>query len=475
VGDIAVVKRFADNGSYQREKEDLSYTLFENLDFTEAKRHISFFRSDFRGSKFVKVKFYRNNFDRADFISCYVKECEFNSVKFGGCEIKNCYFEDIVFKDSLYEDSSIQQSTFVRCTFPSEKFLVSMFNCTFIDCLFSDCSFEMSTTENLKFEKCTIVNTDLATMHAEAHVFDSCTLENVCIDICYIWGYLIHDTSIADVDFLYRGERINLKDMNDTVLKLLQEQRYFEFINANIILKNPIKVSALIGSTIDRLLKGDALFIAAEMNNILTAILFYINKSMIPFEEVFSIMEILEDIDWDIFGFENKLNYIAKLEVIKRILNNGEYSYDFLGEIPVEHESIVVFECHTVDLEDAENATTDFLHELSQKMNIGDAFRLVDKQAGSWILTFIIPTICALMIPKIIKAYFNTYIELTFKSKLSKKLAEVLTAKNLKISDLQKLSETASIANIVGTGNNSDFSDTTKALLDVAKVIKIGV
>ncbi|MDR2166407.1 MAG: pentapeptide repeat-containing protein, partial [Clostridiales bacterium] len=69
MGELVRQKRFASTGSTSREKEDFTYTLFENIDFMQDDSPVSFFRSDFRGAKFVNVIFYRNNFDRADFIS----------------------------------------------------------------------------------------------------------------------------------------------------------------------------------------------------------------------------------------------------------------------------------------------------------------------------------------------------------------------------------------------------------------------
>ena len=39
----------------QFESQNLSYSVFENIDFHECAHPVSFFRSDFRGTKFEKI------------------------------------------------------------------------------------------------------------------------------------------------------------------------------------------------------------------------------------------------------------------------------------------------------------------------------------------------------------------------------------------------------------------------------------
>lgn len=43
------------------EGRDLSYSVFENVDFHKYVHLVSFFRSDFRGTKFSNIEFYKNN------------------------------------------------------------------------------------------------------------------------------------------------------------------------------------------------------------------------------------------------------------------------------------------------------------------------------------------------------------------------------------------------------------------------------
>lgn len=226
---ITTSRHFTDTGSYQREKEDLSYYIFKDLNFSDSKRHISFYRSDFRGSKFINVNFYRNNLDRADFISCALKKSSFISVDFGGCEVKNCYFDNVNFERNKYDAMAIQQSTFIDCNFYNEHFMITMYDCKFIRCTFTDCSFDESSTEKLEFVNCKISNTNFATMHAECHTFISCELNNVCLDTSYVFSYFFYNTNLDSIDFLSRGEVVHLRALNNLYKRLLGETRYFEF------------------------------------------------------------------------------------------------------------------------------------------------------------------------------------------------------------------------------------------------------
>ena len=76
---------------------NLSYIKFKDIDFSIYKP-ISFFRSDFRGSRFENIKFQNNYFDRADFIGSTFINCQFINVNFGACEMKSCFFVDSVFE-----------------------------------------------------------------------------------------------------------------------------------------------------------------------------------------------------------------------------------------------------------------------------------------------------------------------------------------------------------------------------------------
>ena len=67
-------------------------------------------------------------------------------------------------------------------------------------------------------------------MHAECHKFIDCKLINVKLDISYVFGYLLCNTSIKDFKILYRGKEVNL-DCKEQAMKFLENSRTYELIN----------------------------------------------------------------------------------------------------------------------------------------------------------------------------------------------------------------------------------------------------
>ncbi|MDR0442010.1 MAG: pentapeptide repeat-containing protein [Treponema sp.] len=479
MNEISKAKTFMDTGSYQREKEDLTYHIFRDLNFLESKRHISFFRTDFRGSNFINVKFYRNNFDRADFISCSIRNCSFDSVDFGGCEIKNCYFEEIVFKNNKYDGTAIHQSSFIDCQFSDEQFLLTMYDCKFINCSFCGCRYERSSTEKLEFIGCQIFDTDLATMHAEGHTFISCKLNNVCLGSYYVFGYLLYNTKLDDVDFLYHGEKVSFDVIEGLYKKLLSESRHFEFINATVILKNLYGISDTIIKAIDRLRSFEIIqFRHTELSNILTAICFYIRYSMLPFDELVKILDYLDRFNWQQFTFEETLGLLSKIEMIKHIMSAGEYqlSPEFISTIPYNGFALISFQCNTDDFEEAVAVANSLIENSLRYTYIPELYCLLDQKKGSWELTFLIPACCAMLILLILKNTAGIIMEFSFKRKFGKSLLAKLSD-NTTINDLESIAKTATIAKIINNDAYDLLSLPTidKAISNIVKSIKIGI
>lgn len=469
-------KIYIDSGSYQREKEDLSHTLFENIDFTLTKRHVSFFRSDFRGSKFLNVHFFHNNFDRADFITCYLKDCKFDRTNIGASEFKSCYFSNVTFENNIYDNTSIQECTFENCSFPSERFLVNMKNCTFKNCTFKDCSFERSTTEKLSFIHCKISNSDFATMHAERHIFKSCTLDQVSMGISYIFGYLLHDTNINDIDILYRGEKVSLKseyDLNTYSENLLKEQRYYEFINTYMIFNKFSDVPSLLRDALDNLLLKDEAFRKIEIINILNAFIFYGVNNSIPFNCFYEIINVLCSLSWEKVSFEERLEYISKCQSIELILTSGNYNESFIASAS-QSCSLVMFNCKTDDYEESLNITTKFLSSIYKQAGILESYTLLNAERGSWMLTFAVITACALLIPKVIKSYGDVYYDIKLKREFSKVCLNKLSSSRLRMSEMKELSLIATNTGLIGKNASGD-EDISKSLSSIVELIKIGI
>jgi uncharacterized protein YjbI with pentapeptide repeats len=470
MNEIEKIRTFVDTGSYQREKEDLSYHVFNDMNFYESKRHISFFRSDFRGSSFFNVKFYRNNLDRADFISCNFRSCSFDSTDFGGCEIKNCYFEDAAFKGNKYNGTALYQCTFVNCNFCDEQFLITMYECKFIDCSFANCGFEQSSTEKLEFLRCKITDTNFATMHAERHTFISCKLEGVCLGISYVFGYLFCDTNIEVTDFLYRGEKVFI---NNSYEKLYSESRYFEYINAKVINKKLDNISNIIIDSIEHLcLNKIVQFRQTELNSILEAIFFYFRYSILPFRELTNLLDFLDQFNWQQFTFEETLNYLGKVEMIKHIMSTGEYQLNstFINTIPRDDFALVSIMCETDNYNDALAASEGLIKSILGRINMPDEYYLVDKKHGSWELFFVIPILCAILLPIVFKNFTGVILEFTFKKRFLKSLLAKLDDIRL-LKDYKSIAETAEIVQII-YNDSKDLSTLHNAVADIIKPIK---
>lgn len=451
-------KRFSNNGSLLREKENLTYTVFEELDFMNHLPQISFFRSDFRGSRFVNVSFYKNNFDRADFISAIFENCLFREVAIAACEMKNCYFNNSKFTLNTYANTSIQECTFENCTFENEKFLVNMKNCRFINCTLKNCTFERSTTEKMEFTDCEILKTDLATMHAENYSFKSCNLEDVSLGISYIFGYLFYKTDISRLYTLYRGDKIKISSdsLSEYIISLLEEQRFFEFLNTNIFLFKSFQViPELFNNALNQLSQINNTTRRLEIVNLLDMFSFYILNNQLPYKLVCKILNILDEFDWTLFPFDEQILYMSMHKKIEMIITNFQYDNSFI-ESAIGSTQFITFRCKTNDYQEALKITSSFLDDIHAKLGLNKNYRLIMKEKGSWILTFAVVSTVGLMMPKIINNYSNIYFNFTVKNKISKKFNSILDDNNLTSNDktkaintIQQIAKVASEAGII--------------------------
>lgn len=468
MNNLIPVRIFIDDANPKHEKEDLTYMSFLNFKQDKMNTPISFYRSDFRGSSFSNCHFFSNNFDRADLISCVLLNCSFFRVNIAASEIKNCYFKDTNFIENNYNHTSIQESTFENCEFTNEKLLLNAKNCTFINCKFISCSFERSTTESLKFNNCEIFNTDLATMHAERHNFVQCRIRNSSMGISYIFGYLFYNTDLNDIKILYRGEEIKLtKEAISHHARLLwAEQRYHEFLNANIICHNLDAVPNMLKNILEALLNINPYLRRLEVNNLFEVLQFYVQNNVIPCPIYLKTLEILETFDWKRFTSEERLIYLAGYEMLKLFVIDGDYNNEFILSA-LDSYSILVIHCRTNDYDTAKKNTYQFLNDLCETLNMSANFEFVDAKKGSWIFTFFIITALALTIPKIISEAANVSFEINTKRQISKRLKAKLRKKNLTMDELKTISEIASNTGLI---KGSSYQIMPSNILDALKI-----
>ncbi len=216
------------------EKQDLTYRIFKDIDYTKLKYKTSFYRSDFRGSKFENITFYQNNFDIADFINNIFLNVEFNQVNFGEAEIKNCVFNKCYFKENTYTSVPFTNCSFIKCDFTNETFRLTMKECTFKECTFKSCVFDQCSTDTIEFNDSTIIKCELSTMHAENYKIINCTFRDTYLGINFLGTYLIKGTDFNLLSFKYRGEIVHISNTDyfaRYTYDMFEHFRYYEYLN----------------------------------------------------------------------------------------------------------------------------------------------------------------------------------------------------------------------------------------------------
>lgn len=438
MNNIQVYNQQIINRIKQFESRDLSYSLLKDINFRDCTCNVSFFRSDFRGTKFENVNFYKNNFDRSDFLNSVFINCNFEKVNFGCCQIKNCYFEDVTFNSNLYRNTSIHSSTFVNCKFPDETFLINMQHCKLNNCSFSGCSFEMSTTDSDEFIDCNFTNTNLATMHAEDHTFINCSFDNVFLGSSYYFGYLITKCCFNNISFLYRGEYVDWNTMKSDELlhKFVSEHRYTEVINLLKVFKRKEEIPAYIKTALEHYSKytfGRML----DISNIFKTLIFSATYEELSFDVLYKVLAIIKTEKFSYYTFEEKNHIMSLCSKFENALFIGNHSDDYLIDINPDMRSDVRLTFNLDELEECLDISKRIIDSVSNATH----WKLVDKKKGSWILFFSVSTFALISaLPRIIKNYSDVYFDIKLKKAISKKLLRELDSskslrKTLQIKD----------------------------------------
>jgi uncharacterized protein YjbI with pentapeptide repeats len=418
--------------------KDLSYTLFKDIDFSSY-TPISFFRSDFRGSRFENVKFQNNCFDRADFIGCTFINCTFINVDFAACEIKSCLFLDGIFQNCKFNNTSIQESSFTGCEFSKQHLLVNMKNCKMIHSKIQDCTFERSTTEKIKFECCTLNNTDFATMHAECHKFISCNLNKVKLDISYVFGYLLSNTNIRDFEVLYRGKKVNLNSQEEA-LKFVEESRTYELINLFFIYQGFDKIPQILEKVLVYLYNNFTPTNRSDIQNIFEALVFYTTQDITPYNCFIDCLRIINSFVLPELDLEDELLFVGYKEKLNYIISDGLYGKKFIASSSKE-VALITIHIQTEDYEEALNLSNSFLEKLCQSCNLTPNWELIESRKGSWILTFAVSAMVIVILPKIIKNYYNLISEIQIQKEFKKKIIQKLQDNTVSIEIIDKLAD----------------------------------
>lgn len=448
------------------ESRNLSYSVFENIDFHKFMHLVSFFRSDFRGTKFTNIQFYKNNFDRSDFLSAVFIDCSFEKVQFGCCQMKNCYFENVKFTNSLYRNTSIHSTTFVNCEFPDETFLINMQHCKLKNCTFNGCTFEMSTTDSDTFDSCKFYNTNLATMHAENHKFVKCQFYNVCIDSSYFFGYSIANCTWSQVIFLYRGEYVHFEEIlvEDFLKTFEAEHRYNDIINFYINKKAQEKIPDMIKKSFyyyKELPYGRLLDISITLENLAFAAIY----ETIDYDILNEVISIIAEADMSSYSFDERIEIDALYTKLQNALYLIPHSEEYLAKIDINSKSTLSISLDSDDYDKCVKTAKQLLNSISDE----SYWTLIEKQKGSWVLIFSAATVIVLAaLPKIIKNFADIYFEIKTKKALSDKLLQKLEATDISLKDIKKLTAVTHEAELVLPAGKCINKNISKSLTDVA-------
>lgn len=448
------------------ECRNLSYAVFENIDFHKSIHLISFFRSDFRGTKFTNIQFYKNNFDRSDFLSAVFIDCSFEKVQFGCCQMKNCYFKNVKFTNNLYRNTSIHSTTFVDCEFPDETFLINMQHCKLSNCIFSGCTFEMSTTDSDTFDSCNFYNTNLATMHAENHKFVKCQFNNVCIDSSYFFGYSIANCIWNQVTFLYRGDYVHFEDiMVEDFLKTLEaEYRYNDIINFYINKRAQEKIPDILKKCFyhyKELPYGRML----DISIILESLAFAAIYETVDYDILNEAIAIIADADKSSYCFDERIEINALCTKLQNALYLRPHSEKYLAKIDINSISTLSISLNSDDYDKCVQTAEQLLNFISDR----SYWTLIEKKKGSWILIYSAATVIVLAaLPKIIKNFADIYFDIKTKKVLSDKLLQKLKATDISLKDIKKLTSITQEAELLLPAGECMNKNISKNLADVA-------
>lgn len=430
-------------------KNNLSYTLFENIQANFNGIALNFNRTDFRGSKFINCSFSNNDFDRADLIDCYIEDVTFNNVNFGMSLIKNNYFKRVIFSKNNYNDLSVQETTFVDCTFDEAHINWTLFNCVFKNCTFKNTLFNHSSIDSNKFVDCYFIKCNMAECHMENIKFQSCILDHVELGVSYIASYLFRDTNLSQIIFKYRGDLVHIDNFgDDDINNLISQERYFNYLNM-LLLQN--KKENFFNNTkiaIEKTLKLDSQQRFYNLKNILLMFEFYYDSLVIDFVTYQKIVLLLNSISFDDFECDEILEYKSILYRINEKNNLSNISLMTLNTIGRDENCICKIHINSNDLENIKSQlayTLETINEIAANSLIDKdkIYEIKQIEQGSIILTIASSLVLAMLfikvtkninhsiqIMRIEKAAADKHIENIKKAKTTKQVQTILKEAN---------------------------------------------
>ncbi len=428
----SVYNFFSRQNEEKVEKQNLTYQIFKDIDYTKLKYKTSFYRSDFRGSKFENITFYQNNFNIADFINNIFFNVEFNKVDFGEAEIKNCVFNKCYFKENDYISLPFTNSSFIKCDFVNEVFHVTMKECTFKECTFKNCIFDQCSTDSIEFDDCIIIKCELSTMHAENYKLINCTFRDTYLGINFLGTYLIKGTDFNLLSFKYRGDIVPISNSDffaHYTYDMFNHFRYYEYLNLLII----SDAKCVLEEEFARVLKN---FDSIDNKNlriytiksIFEMLEFYFGSDSLSISTICSILTVFEQyknnfyddeklsIECGIFRIESfiaasniPINYLIKCDPLKVASAEFTFDTDDIEEAKAKVEKLMAIV--------NQNFTNNYYHL---------PYTIVSIKKGSVIITITSSLLLILLAAKVAKSVCHTICKMQVEIATSKKLLNTI-------------------------------------------------
>ncbi len=407
-------QKFYNTGNIKRVKENFQGYLFEEINLLKDKEPISFFRSDFRGSKFLNSTFYKNNFSRADLIDSIIISTRFKECLFQHTELYNSFFERSVIDNSIFKSVTCSRLYFQNCEIEEAKFHDATIKDTnFKDCKLHTSKFTKSSLDEIKFEECDIRDVDFSNMTAINLYFSNCSFQNLIIDADYLGSYFFKGNYLDKIKLKYRGKLINLKmqkhEIIDNLLRIcLENRRYYEainlFIQRNVLLNEKVSIYELTKKILQQLLNEENFLIRSyQLEKIFRIFEFYYNSDCLILDDYFKFIAFFDSFPTQTLSLDEQLLISNYTQNIKNLFDVYELNNEFINtsnanlgfiEITVSNENEQYF------IKELDKFLANFI---SPSLTPSDVYIIAGKRKGSVVYEIVIYATVALWLLNILK------------------------------------------------------------------------
>jgi len=344
MGQIAERLKFYDNGNNKRIKENFQGYLFNKINLSDSKHPISFYRSDFRGTKFKDCSFSKNDFSRSDMIDSVIENSSFSHCLFRYSELFNSFFSKTNIVDTEFKSASFSRLFFNGCLLEGGQLQdVTVRDCSFQECKIIKTSFVKNSFDEVKFEKCGFADVDLSSMMAINLYFTDCTFKDMIIDADYLGSYFFKGSYFKEVRIKYRGKFFNLEmskqELIGNLFKIfLESNRYYEalnlFLQKNLlqdIYCSPIEITI----HIIRQLLAESNFLrrSYQLEKIFHIYEFYFNTNVIAIGDYYQLFAFFDTLVISDLTLQEQITIANSLHRLKSLFDMVNYRIEFINSV----------------------------------------------------------------------------------------------------------------------------------------------